>query len=56
MKKVLKDPNILEKKPNLKLKPNHYLFVGKGRRWWPSNNGRGQAIRDGNGWYKECSQ
>jgi len=50
MIKKLKDPELLKKKPELKLKPNHYRFVSVLRFFDPEK--RGQAIVDGRGWYK----
>lgn len=47
IKRVLKNPKLLERKPNLKLKPNHYHFYSIGRRIWQ----RGKAISNGKGWY-----
>jgi len=51
MIKILKDKEILKKKPNLKLMPNHYHFIsGYGRTW--NSSVRGTAQKVGN-WYKE---
>ncbi|HUW06349.1 MAG TPA: hypothetical protein VMW01_08800 [Williamwhitmania sp.] len=51
MIKVLKDKEILKKKPNLKLMPNHYHFIsGHGRIWDSSVRGTAQRVGD---WYKE---
>ena len=49
-KRKLNNENILEKKPNLKLKPNHYRPDKVVRRIWLSKL-QGQAFKDGNGWY-----
>lgn len=38
---------IKDRKPNLKLCPNHYRFIPKTHRIW----NQGQAIKDGRGWY-----
>jgi len=51
MIKILKDKEILKKKPNLILKPNHYHFISGHGRYWNSNT-RGTAQRIGD-WYKE---
>jgi len=49
MKMILKDSNVLKKKPKLRLMPNHYHFVSEfGRRI----SGYGTLIKDGYGWYK----
>ena len=49
--KILKDKDVLKKKPNLNLKPNHYhLISGQGRIWDSST--KGTAYKHGN-WYKE---
>ena len=51
MIKKLKDPEILKKKPNLILKPNHYHYRSPGRVWVGEK--RGIAIRDDKtNWYK----
>jgi len=50
MIKKLKDPEILKKKPNLILKPNHYHYSSPGRVWVGEK--RGTAISDRAGWYK----
>jgi len=51
MIKILKDKEILKKKPNLNLKPNHYHFIsGQGRIWNSSVRGTAQRVGD---WYKE---
>lgn len=52
MIKVLKDENILKKKPDLKLYPNHYIYISTGKRSWNSH-AQGTAYRDKKGWYKE---
>ena len=48
----LKSEDILDRKPGLKLCSNHFkdTFVKSGRYW--NSHQRGQAIRDGKGWYK----
>jgi len=52
MIKILKDPDILQRKPKLRLMPNHYSFASEhGRHWNPQL--KGQAIRDEKGWYKK---
>jgi hypothetical protein len=51
MIKILKDPDILKKKPKLILKPNHYILHSEYHRQWHSTH-QGQAIKDGYGWYK----
>ena len=51
MIKILKDKEILKKKPNLILKPNHYYLISGHGRYWNSNT-RGTAQRVGD-WYKE---
>ena len=48
MVKQLKNPTILLRKPNLKLKPNHYRFFSRAGRIFQG----GKAISDGRGWYK----
>ena len=51
MIKILKDKEILKKKPNLNLKSNHYHFIsGQGRIWNSSVRGTAQRVGD---WYKE---
>ena len=51
MIKILKDKEILKKKPSLKLMSNHYHFIsGHGRIW--NSSVRGTAKKVGN-WYKE---
>ena len=53
MIKILKNPDILKKKPTLNLKPNHYSYASEyGRHWNPKLNG--QAVRDGQGWYRRA--
>lgn len=47
--KILKSETIKERKPDLKLCPNHYHVVST--RTWPSW-AKGTARRDGRGWYK----
>jgi len=54
MNKTLKNSDILKKKPNLNLKPNHYDYSSETIRMWPALNG--QAIRDGKGWYKRINE
>ena len=51
MIKILKDKEILKKKPNLILKPNHYHLISGHGRVWDSEN-RGTAKKYGT-WYKE---
>lgn len=41
----------LNQKPNLKLMPNHYKVIIGPRRAWNSKT-QGQAISNGNGWYR----
>lgn len=55
MKKILKDKNILEKKPNLKLKPNHYYFLSRSGKYWNSRD-LGTAIKDGRGGYTQLTK
>ena len=50
MIKKLKDPEILKKKPDLKLRPNHYHYVSP-QRWFDPEK-RGVAQSDDQGWYK----
>ena len=50
MIKKLKDPEILKKKPNLILKPNHYNYHSPGRVWVGEK--RDTAISNGKGWYE----
>jgi hypothetical protein len=47
----LKNPDILKRKPDLKLMPNHYKEEIHPNRIW----NEGTAIRDGHGWYKRKS-
>jgi len=54
MIKILKDPDILKKKPNLNLKPNHYSYTSEYERYWNPQL-KGQTIRDGKGWYKQIT-
>lgn len=42
--------NLLKRKPNLKLFPNHYNFRKNILRYWNSSL-LGTAIRDGEDWY-----
>ena len=49
MKAILKDSNVLKKKPKLRLMPNHYHFVSEFGR---IAIGYGTAVKDGYGWYK----
>lgn len=50
--KILKSKTIKERKPDLKLCPNHYHVVSTAStRTWPSWT-KGTARRDGRGWYK----
>ena len=51
MRATLKDPDVLKKKPRLRLMPNHYDLVSEGKRFW-SVELRGAAVKDGYGWYK----
>ncbi len=51
MIKILKNKNIKDKKPNLKLKSNHYYFLSGYGRYWNSEE-LGTAYSDGKGWYK----
>ena len=51
MIKILKDKEILKKKPDLILKSNHYHFISGHGRIWDSEN-RGTAKKYGT-WYKE---
>lgn len=52
----LKSKTILERKPKLKLCPNHYEDNIFPNRFWDSakvkDGGNGTAISDGRGWYK----
>ena len=51
MIKVLKDKRIKDRKPNLKLMPNHYHYIsGQGRVW--DSKVKGTAYRYGD-WYRE---
>ena len=61
MKMILKDSNVLKKKPKLRLMPNHYHFVSEGGRFWHAvtatgflgvQMAKGTAVKDGYGWYK----
>jgi len=47
----LKSKTILKRKPRLKLCSNHFKTEYPVHRIWTM---RGQAIRDGKGWYKEA--
>ena len=50
---TLKDPDILKKKPELKICSNHRKKErGRIYKFWDSGK-QGTAVRDGNGWYKE---
>lgn len=49
--KILKSETIKERKPNLRLRPNHYHYVPAPRRVYLSLNA-GPAKRDGRGWYE----
>jgi hypothetical protein len=50
----LKNPDILSRKPGLKLCPNHYRDKGpRIHRMWRWTFGT--AVCDGNGWYKPQS-
>jgi len=51
LKPQLKSPTILDRKPALKLCPNHFNTSSSKGRYWNSSH-RGQAISDGKGWYK----
>jgi len=51
MLKLKNNPDILSKKPDLKLKSNHYTYISGHGRVWDSLQ-YGPAIRDGKGWYK----
>lgn len=43
---------IKDRKPHLKLCPNHYRYMPKIKRAWFSNQ-QGTAINDGKDWYKK---
>ena len=43
---------VKERKPNLKLYPNHYHYKSEGGRIYNSQL-RGPAVSDGKGWYKK---
>lgn len=50
--KILKSKTIKDRKPNLKLCPNHFHFISEApRRVYPSSN-QVPARSDGRGWYK----
>ena len=42
---------VKDRKPNILLCPNHFRVVPKVHRFWNSSI-KGQAISDGEGWYK----
>ncbi len=48
---LLKQPDILKRKPDLKLCGNHFKVFKKIHRFWDASK-RGTAKRDGGGWYK----
>jgi len=52
MIKKLKNPDMKDGKPDLKLYPNHYHYISDQGRIWKSEY-RGTAYRDGNGWYSQ---
>jgi hypothetical protein len=52
MIKRLKDPDILSRKPELKLYPNYYHYISDHGRIWKSEH-RGTAYADGRGWYSQ---
>jgi len=50
--KILKSKTIKDRKPNLKLCPNHFHLISEApRRYYPSGQ-LPPARRDGKGWYK----
>ena len=44
----LKDPTLLDRKPSLKLYPNHFREEIYPKRVWSF----GPAVKDGKGWYR----
>jgi hypothetical protein len=49
--KILKSKDIKDRKPHLKLCPNHYHYLSPPKRIY-SPQVSGPAKRDGRGWYK----
>lgn len=50
MIKMLKNPDILDQKPDLKLTPNYYHFISSAPRVWKSKDW-GTAYSNNRGWY-----